>query len=78
MKPFNLETALNGAPITDREGKPVEFIAYVEKASNECQVVTLHSDEVVSIFSVFSNNPAITTKGTNAQRILRTKGRMVP
>ena len=52
MKPFNLEAALNGAPITDREGEPVELIAYVEKASEEYQLVTLHSDgEICASYS---------------------------
>ncbi len=44
MKPFNLQAALNGAPITDREGNPVELIAYVEKAIEDSQVVALHND----------------------------------
>lgn len=52
MKPFNLEAALKGAPITDREGNPVELIAYVEKAIEDCQVVTLHSNGNVYISRV--------------------------
>ena len=44
MKPFNLEAALNGTPITDRDGNPVELIAYVEKAIEDSQVIALHGD----------------------------------
>ena len=52
MKPFNLEAAFRGALITDREGNPVELIAYVEKAIVDSRVVVLHSDGNVFSTSV--------------------------
>ena len=52
MKPFNLGAALKGALITDREGNPVEFITYVEKAIPESRVIALHSDGNVFSTSV--------------------------
>lgn len=42
MKPFNLQAAIDGAPICDRGGNPVEFIDYDEKAPAHRQVVVLY------------------------------------
>lgn len=60
MKPFNLQAAIDGAAITDREGNPVELIAYVEKAIEDCQVIALHSDG--NVFSSRVNGRYWSTK----------------
>ena len=41
MKPFNLEAAKAGKPIVTRDGRPVQFIAYVKDASSFDKLIVL-------------------------------------
>lgn len=49
MKPFNLEAAKAGAPIINRMGKTVVFIAHVPYAIPSCRLVVLGSDKIVRV-----------------------------
>lgn len=39
MKPFNLEAAKRGEPITTRDGRSVRFLAHVPEVREDCRVV---------------------------------------
>ena len=59
MKPFNLQDAIAGKPIVTREGKPVEFIAYVPKTDSDYKVIVLINKQIYSYTT--------TVKPTNSQ-----------
>jgi hypothetical protein len=52
MKPFNLQAAIDGAPIRDSKGAKIKFVAHVPEASEEEQIVYLSSDLCVRMTSV--------------------------
>lgn len=46
MKPFDLERAKNGAAICTRDGRPVELIAHIPSADDNCRVVAKVGSQV--------------------------------
>lgn len=41
MKPFDLEAAKRGEPITTRDGRSVRFLAYVPEAGEDARIVAM-------------------------------------
>ena len=72
MKPFNLQAAIDGAPIQFKEGGYLKFIAYAPDAGSHQKVIVMDSEGDILVYSSNPSNivmaPVVRTHWANVHR----------